>query len=76
LIEAAGCTLLFLPAYSPDFTPIDQAFAKIKGMLRGISARTKETQETAIDLAIEAVTPEDASNFFRHCDYGTALQLS
>lgn len=74
LIEAAGCTLLFLPAYSPDFAPIEQAFAKIKGLLRRAGARTKETLEAVIALAIDAVTPNDARAFFRHCGYSDPPQ--
>lgn len=69
LIEAAGCSLLFLPAYSPDFAPIEQAFAKIKGILRSIGPRTKEALEQAIAQALDAVTPEDAHGFFRHCGF-------
>lgn len=69
LIEAAGCRLLFLPAYSPDFAPIEQAFAKIKGLLRAAGARTKEALEAAIAVAIDAITPHDARAFFRHCGY-------
>jgi transposase len=69
LIEAAGCHLLFLPAYSPDFAPIEQAYAKVKGILRSIGARTKETLEQAIAHALDAVTPEDAHGFFRHCGF-------
>lgn len=69
LIEAAGCSLLFLPAYSPDFAPIEQAFAKVKGILRSIGARTKEALEVAIAHALDAVTPQDAHGFFRHCGF-------
>jgi transposase len=69
LVEAAGCTLLFLPAYSPDFAPIEQAFAKVKGVLRSIGARTKEALEAAIARALDAITPEDAHGFFRHCGF-------
>lgn len=73
LIEAAGCSLLFLPAYSPDFAPIEQAFAKVKGILRAIGARTKEALEHAIAIALDAVTPEDAHGFFRHCGFQVPL---
>jgi transposase len=76
LIEAAGCTLLFLPAYSPDFAPIEHAFAKIKALLRRAGARTKEALEEAIAHAIDAVTPRDARHFFRHCGYQVAPQPS
>lgn len=69
LIETAGCSLLFLPAYSPDFAPIEQAFAKVKGILRTIGARTKEALEQAIAVALDAITPQDAHGFFRHCGF-------
>ncbi len=59
-IEARDCQLLFLPPYSPDFTPIEQAFSKIKAILRGLGARTKEALQEAVRLAIEAITPHDA----------------
>jgi transposase len=75
-IEQAGCQILFLPAYSPDFAPIELAFAKIKGLLRGIGARTKEALEAAIAQVIDAVTPDDARAFFRHCGYHTTPQAS
>jgi len=76
LVEAAGCELLFLPAYSPDFAPIEQAFSKIKGLLRAAGSRTKEALEAAIAVAIDAVTPDDARAFFRHCGYHVSPQLS
>ena len=60
-IEARGCQLLFLPPYSPDFTPIEQAFSKIKAILRGLGARTKEALQEAVHLAIEAITRHDAA---------------
>lgn len=69
LITDAGCRLLFLPAYSPDFAPIEQAFSKIKARLRQVAARTKEALEDAIAQAIDTVTPDDAHAFFRHCGY-------
>jgi transposase len=74
LIEAAGCSLLFLPAYSPDFAPIEQAFAKIKALLRRAGARSKEALEEAITHALDAVSPRDARHFFRHCGYQTSPQ--
>ena len=55
-IEARHCQLLFLPPSSPDFTPIEQAFSKIKAILRGLGARTKEALQEAVRLAIEAIT--------------------
>jgi transposase len=68
-IEARGCELLFLPAYSPDFTPIEQAFSKIKALLRGLGARTKEALQEAVRLAIEAITPDDTAAWFAHAGY-------
>jgi transposase len=67
LIEARGCELLFLPSYSPDFSPIEQSFSKIKEALRKAAARTQEALEEAIGQAISLVTSEDAHGWFRHC---------
>lgn len=68
-VQAAGCEVLFLPTYSPDFNPIEQAFAKIKGLLRRTQARTTEALMDAIAHAIEHVTAGDAAGFFRGCGY-------
>jgi transposase len=69
LIEAAGCRLLYLPSYSPDFSPIEQAFSKIKAYLRRVGARTQEALEAAIAEAVDLITAADASSYFRHCGY-------
>jgi len=69
LIEARGCELLFLPPYSPDLSPIEHAFSKIKAFLRAVGARTREALEEAIRLALDQITPEDARAFFEHCGY-------
>jgi transposase len=69
LIEAKGCHLLFLPAYSPDFSPIEEAFSKIKSVLRSIGARTREDLQDAIEYACTTVTSSDAIGWFRHCGY-------
>jgi transposase len=69
LIEEKGCQVLFLPAYSPDFSPIEEAFAKIKTFLRHAGARTRESLEEAICQALEAVTARDAHGWFRHGGY-------
>jgi transposase len=74
LIEGRGCELLYLPSYSPDFNPIEEAFAKIKGLLRKSEARAREALVEAIGAAISAVTVEDACGFFEHCGYGTSVQ--
>ncbi len=65
-IEAAGAPLLYLPPYSPDFNPIEQAWSKIKQLLRSAKARTLPALETAITEALTAVTADDAS---AHCGY-------
>jgi transposase len=73
-IEACGCSLLFLPPYSPDFTPIERAFSKLKAILRGLGARTREALEEAVRLAIEAITPDDATAWFAHAGYALPAQ--
>ena len=75
-IEARGCQLLFLPPYSPDFTPIEQAFSKIKAILRGLGARTKEALQEAVHLAIEAITRHDAAAWFAHAGYELPAQTT
>jgi transposase len=71
IIEACGASVLYLPPYSPDFNPIEQAWSKLKQLLRGIKARIVEQLEPALTQAIAAITPEDANAFFRHCGYRT-----
>ncbi len=68
-LEARGCALLFLPPYSPDYTPIEQAFSKLKAILRGLGARTREALEQAVKVAVEAITREDAIAWFAHAGY-------
>ena len=69
LIEARGSQLLFLPTYSPDFSPIEEAFSKVKTVLRRIGARTREDLHEALEYAITTVTSSDASGWFWHCGY-------
>ena len=69
LIEQQGCELLYLPAYSPDYNPIEEAFAKIKNLLRKAAARSKEALVEAIGAALSAVTAEDAWGYFEHAGY-------
>jgi transposase len=69
LIEAKGCEILFLPPYSPDLNPIEEAFSKIKGILRRIGARTREALVEAISEALSMVTTRDARGFFGHCGH-------
>lgn len=74
LIEAVGARLLFLPPYSPDFSPIEFAWRKIKADLREVGARTADLLLTAIDAAMQAVTTRDAEKFYAHCGYPTTEQ--
>jgi transposase len=76
LIEARGCLLLYLPPYSPDFTPIEQAFSKLKAILRGLGARTKEALQEAVRLAIEAITRHNAVAWFAHAGYELPAQAT
>jgi transposase len=69
LIQARGCQLLFLPAYSPDFSPIEETFSKLKAYLRRIGARTREALQEGICQALLTVTAQDAQGWFRHCGY-------
>ena len=68
-IEARGCQLLFLPSYSPDLSPIEEAFSKLKAALRRASARTREALEEAICQALPLITAQDARGWFAHCGY-------
>ncbi len=69
LIERAGCRLLLLPPYSPDFNPIEQAWSKLKTLLRSMGARTREALETALTHVLDALTTADAHSWFAHCGY-------
>jgi transposase len=75
LIEDKGCELVYLPPYSPDFNPIEEAFSKIKGALRKAQARTREALIEALGAAISAVTARDAHGFFEHGGYHLPVQL-
>lgn len=70
-IEACGCELWYLPAYSPDLSPIEEAFAKLKLLLRRAAARTKAALLDAIADALAQITAMDAQGFFAHCGYAT-----
>ncbi len=75
LIEARGCELLYLPPYSPDFNPIEEAFSKIKGLLRKAQARSREALVEALGRAISAVSAMDARGFFKHSGYRLPVHL-
>jgi transposase len=74
LIEERGCELIYLPPYSPDLNPIEEAFAKLKHILRKISARTKEALIEAMGRALASVSAEDVRGFFTHCGYRSPAQ--
>lgn len=69
-IAACGATLLYLPPYSPDLNPIENAFAKLKALARKAAARTLETLETAVADALQTFTLIECANFFAHAGYG------
>jgi len=69
IVNARGCHLLYLPVYSPDYSPIELAFAQIKADLRRAAARTREALEATVATALTQITAADAQAFFRHCGY-------
>ena len=74
LLERQGCELLYLPPYSPDMNPIEEAFSKVKGLLRKAQARTRETLIEAMGKALDAVSSRDARGCFEHSGYRTTVQ--
>ena len=73
-IEDRDCELIYLPPYSPDLNPIEEAFSKIKHVLREIGARTNEAQIEAMSGALAAVSAEDVRGFFVHHGYRAPAQ--
>jgi transposase len=69
MIEARGCDVLYLPPYSPDFNPIELAYAKFKGQLRRERPRSQPALAATITRTIDCITPIDAKSFIRHCGY-------
>jgi transposase len=69
LVHAAGCELVFLPAYSPDLSPVEEAYSNIKTLVKAAGARTRAALDAAIAAALEAVTPDDAAGWFIHAGY-------
>jgi transposase len=67
LIEGKGCDLVFLPPYSPDLNPIEEAFSKIKNLVRKAGERTREALDAAIAQALGAITSQDVVGWFAHC---------
>ena len=75
LAENAGFELIYLPPYSPDLNSIEEAFAKLKALLRRAGTRTREALVEAMGRALEAVTVSDVRGFFEHRGYQTPGQL-
>ena len=75
LIAGKGCELIYLPPYSPDFNPIEEAFAKLKALLRKAGARSREMLIEAMGRTLEMLTARDARSFFEHRGYRALGQL-
>lgn len=73
IVEEAGCELIYLPPYSPDSNPVEEAFSKVKGLLRKAEGRTREALIGAIGRALDAVTTRDVRGFSGHCGYRTMV---
>src|SRR4051812_12719769 len=71
LVAAAGCELVFLPAYSPDLSPIEEAASLIKALVKAAAARTRAALDATIAAALQAVTATDAAGWFSHAGYLT-----
>ena len=74
LIEQRGCEVLYLPSYSPDLNPIEEAFSKMKSLIRKLEARSREALLEALGAAISAISDQDARGFFEHCSYRALVQ--
>jgi transposase len=73
-IEGAGCTLMYLPPYSPDLNPIELAFAKLKSLLRKAGKRTVDGLWEFLGQALDAFAPQECRNYMRHCGYTATRQ--
>lgn len=76
LVAERGCSVWYLPSYSPDFSPIELAFATIKAELERIGARNREALEAAIAQAVSLISPQQARAFFTHCGFRLAPDLA
>jgi transposase len=74
VIARAGCRVVFLPPYSPDFSPIEPMWSKVKQLLRSAAARTVDALHLAVGAALTAVTESDCRGYFHHCGY--TLQMN
>jgi transposase len=73
-ITAVGARVKFLPPYSPDFSPIEHCWSKIKTFLRGVAARTQHALDAALSKALATITRDDIEGWFTHCGYMAALK--
>jgi transposase len=69
VLDHSGFAYRYLPAYSPDLSPIEPGWAKMKSYLRRVAARSGEALEQALGPALDSITAQDAAGFFRHCGY-------
>jgi transposase len=74
-IERVGAHLRFLPPYSPDFNPIEQAFAKLKAFLRAVRPRSFDHVTELVVIALTLFSPTECQNYVRHCGYRLAVQF-
>lgn len=70
LIESVGATVPYLPPYSPDLNPIENAFSKVKQLMRSAAHRTRDALWNDTQRMLDQIRPDDAKGFFRHCGYG------
>ena len=75
MVEGAGFEVFYLPPYLPHYNPIEEAFSKIKGVLRKAGTRTHEALIETPGRAISTVSYRDALGFFEHCGYRRSVQL-
>ncbi|GEN11422.1 hypothetical protein MFU01_64590 [Myxococcus fulvus] len=73
--EACGARVVFLPPYSPDFSPIELAWSKVKALLRKWRFHTRSALHQGIHLALAAISPSDAAGWFAHCGYTVAQSI-
>lgn len=74
MIHQAGASLIYLPPYSPDFSPIEKFWSKVKSILRSLEARTYPDLAKALEQAFEEVSLKDIENWFKNCYYRTSLE--
>lgn len=73
LVEVVGAKVLYLPPYSPDLSPIEMAFSKIKNTLRKLGYRDQKTLWNSMQPVLDEITASDAKGYFKHCNYTLRL---